>query len=395
MPDPFKASSFRADALDGEAIHWGLAAKTCLQGLGELSPAYNLGFLYVTQAFAPDLGSILTFLRATTRIQDWVGAVGHGVLAPGQEYQDGAAISVMVAALPEGSFRVFTGLTAAPEPFLSQNEEWMEHSLPVVGLVHGDPSNPMLLELLAGLSAGAQGSLVGGLTVTGDFRSQVAGNVTGGGLSGVMFGADIPVVTGLTQGCSPIGPIHCVTESLEDVVMSLDGRPALSVLKDEAGDLIARDLRRAAGYIHVALPLDTPPPPAVRVNAAPPQRPEAPTYAVRSLTGIDPRRGWLAVDDRLQPGDRMMFVRRDPNTARQDLEDMLVKLKEKVNGHPIRGGIYVSCIARGAHMFGPGSVETALISETLGDFPMVGFHTSGEISNDHLFGYSAVLTLFL
>ena len=46
---------------------------------------FNLGFLYVTDGLAPDISSILTFVRETTHIEDWVGAAGYGVFGGGQE----------------------------------------------------------------------------------------------------------------------------------------------------------------------------------------------------------------------------------------------------------------------------------------------------------------------
>ena len=40
------------------------------------------------------------------------------------------------------------------------------------------------------------------------------------------------------------------------------------------------------------------------------------------------------------------------------------------------------------------SAELVMIKETLGDFPLVGFFANGEISNDQLYGYTGVLTVF-
>jgi small ligand-binding sensory domain FIST len=60
-----------------------------------------------------------------------------------------------------------------------------------------------------------------------------------------------------------------------------------------------------------------------------------------------------------------------------------------------RGGVYYSCIGRGASLFGPDSGELKLIRETLGEFPLVGFFCNGEISHNRLYGYTGVLTLFM
>jgi small ligand-binding sensory domain FIST len=51
-------------------------------------------------------------------------------------------------------------------------------------------------------------------------------------------------------------------------------------------------------------------------------------------------------------------------------------------------------VARGAALFGDAGVETGLIRETLGEFPLIGFFANGEISRDRLYGHTGVLTLF-
>lgn len=386
MSISLKAPPFKAAI--GQADHWGLAVKAALDGLGRaegggIEPGHNLGFLYVSDRFTRDLSSILTFLRETTHIRNWVGATGTGICGGGGEIHEkdiaGGAVSVMVGAFPKDGFQVFSGLTDDVAGFLKRYEPlWAEHG-PAFGLVHADPRNPDLNDLLYALAAASDSYLVGGLTSASSGAHQIADDVTDGGLSGVLFGSEVRVLTGLSQGCSPIGGLHQVTEAWDDVVLGLDGRPALEVLKEEAGDLIARDLRRAAGYIHVGLP----------VTGS-----DTGDYAVRGLRGIDPQRGWLAVGAKLAMGDSLMFVRRDPNAAQEDMLRMLDRLKLRVGGAAIKGGIYISCVARGSHMFGPDR-EVATIHEELGDFPLTGFFAEGEICHDRFYSYTGVLTLFL
>ena len=76
---------------------------------------------------------------------------------------------------------------------------------------------------------------------------------------------------------------------------------------------------------------------------------------------------------------------------------MTTELREEIEseGHGIRGGIYVSCVARGEALFGDAGHEMALIKANLGDFPLVGFYANGEIARDTLYGYTGVLTLFI
>lgn len=359
-----------------EAGHWGLAAKACLEGIAAAAPSANIGILYATEAFGGDLSSILTFLRETTRIDRWVGAVAPGIIAGETELHAGGCLAVMVGALPEGDFRTFAGLT-------NLTGAWEKAHGPVCGLVHGDPRNPALPALVKGMAADI-GFLAGGLVSAGAAPAQLADSVVSGGLSGLMLGADIPVLAGLTQGCTPLGPQHMVTQAWDGVVVSLDGRPALDVFKQDVGELMARDLSRAAGYVHVGLPVPT----SDSVQGS-----DAGDYLVRTLLGIDPRKGWLAVGDRIDIGQRLMFVRRDPNAARADMTRMLADVRNRLAGRRPRAAFYASCIGRGRHMFGTAGAEAAMIQEALGPVPLIGFFANGEISGDRLYGYTGVLTV--
>ncbi|MBC7905324.1 MAG: FIST C-terminal domain-containing protein [Rhodospirillaceae bacterium] len=375
MPEtaPFAIAHARAE-------HWGLAAKACLEGVAG-TPA-NVGILYATEAFNQNLSSILTFLRETTRIEHWVGGVVPGLCAGGDdssdaEYMNGGALAVMTGWLPEADFRSFSGLEAAA--IMGRLGSWIATNGPCVAMVHGDPRSPGLPALVGALAAEA-GFLVGGTVSASGPPAQVADQVVSGGLSGLLLSAQVPVVTALTQGCTPIGTVHTVTEAAEGVVMKLDGRSALEVLKEEAGELIARDIRRAAGYIHVGLPV---------------AGSDRGDYLVRSLLGIDQRQGWLAVADRLEVGQKFIYVRRDPNAARTDMKRMLADITKRRQGRPVRAALYTSCVARGRHMFGTDGAELALVRKALGPVPLVGFFANGEICGDRLYGYTGVLTLVL
>ena len=74
---------------------------------------------------------------------------------------------------------------------------------------------------------------------------------------------------------------------------------------------------------------------------------------------------------------------------------MLADIKKRAGSAPVRGGLYFSCCGRGPNQFGPDSDELKMITDELGEFPLVGFFANGEISNNRLYGYTGVLTVFL
>ncbi|OAN45113.1 FIST signal transduction protein [Magnetospirillum moscoviense] len=358
--------------------HWGLAAKACLEGVGLAVAGANLGIVYVAERFAPDLSSVLTFLRETTRINAWVGAAVPGVVAGDAELRGGDAMAVMVGRLPEDSFLPFTNADLAA--FSIRMAPWLKRQGATLAMVHANPREAALPASLVAAADGI-GFLTGGLVGAAEERAQVAGQVVGGALSGLVLGAKVQAVTGLTQGCAPLGGQHLVTEAWDAALMSLDGRPAIEVLKEEAGELIARDLKRAAGYIHVALPV---------------AGSDRGDYQVRSLLGIDPRNGWLVVGDELRLGSRLMFVRRDPQTARADLARMLADVTRRLDRRRPLAAHYVTCTGRGEAMFGAAGIEAAMVQQALGpDVPLIGYFANGEISGERLYGYTGVLTVLV
>ena len=358
---------------------WAGIAKSCADQLEHLPPGANLGFVYATDALAGDLGSILTFLRERTRIADWVGSVGLGVCAPGTEYFDEPALSVLVAALPPDSHRVFPPTGASAAALLAQADGWFKRVRPMLAIVHGDPRDAEIAASIAKLAQEASLFLVGGLAAAAEAPAQIAGRLVEGGLSGVLMAPDVPVITGLTQGCSPLGPVRHITEARDNILMAIDGRPALEVFKEDIGELLSRDLRRVAGMIFAGFP--------VRGS-------DTGDYLVRNLVAIDVQRQWLAVAQAVAPGDPVLFCRRDPASAAADLGRMLRELKRRAKTAP-RAGLYFSCVARGPNLFGRESQELAMVRDILGDFPLAGFFGNGEIAHDRLYGYTGVLALFL
>jgi small ligand-binding sensory domain FIST len=367
-------------AAHGQGAAWTEAAKACTDALLPLPEGANLGFLYATEALANDLGSILAFLRERTRVQHWVGSVGLGVCGAGHEYFQAPAVSALVACWPETAFRVFGPQTSGGRALAAAEAEWFAKTHPVFGVVHGDPRDGRVVQTLAALSAEAGLFLVGGLAASsGAAPRQIAERVVEGGISGVVLSPDIAVATGLTQGCSPIGPVHRVTDARENIVMAIDDRPALEVFKQDIGELLARDLRKVGGRIFAGIP--------VRGS-------DTGDYVVRNLMAIDAERQWIAIAERMAPGDSILFCRRDAASALEDLKRMLESLKRRAPTPP-KAGLYFSCVARGPNLFAGDSEELRTIRDALGDFPLAGFFGNGEIAHDRLYGYTGVLALFL
>lgn len=375
-PEAAARERFRVAHASGD---WARAAKDCVTQLEADPGEANLGFLYVTDVLADDLPSILTFLRERTGIEDWVGTVGVGVCATGSEYFDAPAMAVMTGYFAPGSYRVFPAISADIGSFQAENGDWVAAAEPKLGLVHADPRNPRNPALIGELSDATSAFLVGGLTSSRRGYDQVAGDITRGGVSGVLFSGDVAVATGLTQGCQPIGPVHTVTTGFGNVLAELDGEEALAVLANDAGEEVNEDLADRIANVEAAFP----------VAAS-----DTGDYLVRNLIGIDVERGLLVIGERVSVGDKILFVRRGEAEAVADMSQMLAQLHRRIEGAP-KGGVYVACVGRGPAIFSPANRELDLIRREFGDFPLVGFSANGEICHNRLYGYTGVLALFL
>ena len=357
-------------------------AAQCIAALPVVDEA-TLGILYTTEPAAAVLPEITSALAMHTGIRSWVGGVGLGVCSAAAEIFEEPAAVVMTAALAPEDFRIF-GATGDPGADLPRSHAgWIERTQPILALVHADPRCPDVQRAAVETAAASGAYLVGGLLSHRCPNPLLAGTADEGGIgsngvAGLMLAPGVSVATALTQGCMPIGPVRRIDEARDNVVMVIDGRPALTVFCEDIGPELTQDLRRVGGVIFAGLP----------VTGS-----DTGDYLVRNLVAIDAGRGWVVLGAEVAAGDPILFCRRDPESAKRDMGRMVRQLAGRLSGPP-KAGVYVSCVARGAALFGDAGVETGLIRETLGDFPLIGFFANGEISRDRLYGHTGVLTLF-
>lgn len=362
-------SSPELDAAHAFAEDWREALEACLLRL-RLPKAANLGFVYFSERFGGHADAMLARLRQATAIDHWVGSVGIGVCGRGDARIDAGGIAVLAGRFDPESFRVFSGR----QPLTGGGRT------PYFAVVHADPHTPDMGELVADMAGKvSSGFVTGGLSSAREGTLQIADGVISGGISGVGFSEEVAVSTRLSQGCSPLPGRHVITQAERNIIATLDDRPALEVYKEAVGEVLARDLSRAAAFILVGLPV--------------PGR-EPNDYLARNVIGADPKNGLIAINEVVEAGRELIFLRRDGDAALQDLRRMLDELRASLPGPP-KGGLYFSCLGRGSNMFGKDSVEPQMIRETFGDIPLAGFFCSGEISHDQLYGYTGVLTLFV
>ncbi|HWI82782.1 FIST signal transduction protein [Ramlibacter sp.] len=380
----------------------------------------TLGLLYITDHYAAHAQAILDHLGAELpEVTDWAGTVGVGVSASNVEYFDEPALSVMLCAVPPDQYRVFSGVA----PLAVGDGMGFE---PHTALVHADAATADLAELIAEMAERTTtGYLFGGLASSrtqalqfavggnGNIKGQGrAGGVFRGGLSGVAFGEGVALVSRVTQGCHPVAPERVVTKADGNVMLELDGEPALDVLLRDTGISLDRP-QEAMAALRATLVGLTP-----RGSDLVSRTGDfGADVLVRHIIGLDPARNAVAVADRVEPAMRMAFCQRNAQAARADLMRICAEIREELEPqemslpvaaalaapeagagpHPARriaGAVYVSCAGRGGPHFGGPSAELQIVRRALGDVPLVGFFAGGEIARNHLYGYTGVLTVF-
>ena len=349
----------------------------CLQQLESIPTECNFGFIYATDAMSAEYPDLLQQCKRKTGIKHWLGTLGLGIIAGEKELYDQPAVSIMLAQFDLNELTMLPLIKSIGD---LDSVQWPHTFFTNFGILHGDPHYQHTQHLIEDIQQQVDECfLVGGLTSSRDQQYQVADELFSGGVSGVFFSENIPVLTNLSQGCSPLGVKYTVTRASDNVLFSLDKRPALDVLMQEFNIADVSELKQRAAEVFTGLCIP---------NS------DKSDYTVRNLVEVDLERKLFAINDRISEGDEMIFCERNEETAVKDLQQMLDNISSRLNKKP-KGGLYISCLGRGREQFGHNSEEINMIHNTLGDFPLTGFFANGEIHHNKLYGYTGVLTLFI
>lgn len=359
----------------------------------------TLGFLFLGNTLHQEAERILTILQQRTGIRRWAGTVANGIMSMDHDYRLEPAIAAMVGTFPRGSTRVFSTMDPLPGRHSGMPSPWW------TALVYGDGRHADVMSQLEQTAAQVRsGFLFGGLTEGGAEQPlpAFAGErvLRQRSLAGVAFRDDVAVQVRMAQAFKPLGGVHQITEAHDNIIVELDGQRALDVLDEEF-------------FEHHPLPL----PPNVTLAELPAVLVDMGVYrtAHAAMSGnnrqdmgqladfdlsvvedIDPSGGRLIMTVDVQTDTRLRFCVPDATAAHHDLQQMLTRLQEDIAARnlSIRGGIYISDTARGRTMFREPGAELRMIRNTLGDFPLIGYYSEGEIQREVRHTQAGLLTLF-
>ncbi|AKJ93848.1 histidine kinase [Thioalkalivibrio versutus] len=375
MTTPFRSATAPGDEP-------GALATTLIAELGEQpvrgDDQVRVGFIYLSDPLSRHARSLLKHLREGLGIDHFVGGMAMAIIGPRDELYEQPGVTLMIGEFPASSVRVIYHPVRRFEDLVQELDGFLDPQTPGRLILNADPQTESLEDILTEIGEQTAWFATGGVNSGEPGVVQIADGVSASGITGLALRDDVAIAARHSQGCTPLPGQHELTETWRNIIVRLDGQQALPAFKGIIGDVLSRDLERALGYILVGFPI---------------AGSDTGDYRVRNIIGVDLDQEVLAIGEMLEPGSQILFVRRDGQAARDDLERMLEQVRAQApNG--IRGALYVSCVGRGRHQFGQEGAELAIVQKGLGDVPLVGFFANGEIFANRLYGYTGVLTLF-
>ena len=326
-----------------------------------------------------------------------IGCSAGGVIGGGHEIEQRAGFSLTAASLPGVSVTPFhvdneslPDLDASPSAWESlvgtTPDEYPQF------LLITDPFTIRSDNLLLGLDYAFRRSVkVGGMASGGQQPGANAlmldGEVHRSGAVGLAFHGDVVIDTIVAQGCRPIGKPMNVTRCNSNVLLELDGAPAMEVLRELYEVLSDRDKELARHSLFLGVVMDEFQ-----------EYPQLGDFLIRNIAGMDPRSGALAIGERLREGQIVQFHLRDAQTSAEDLTALVNQYRDRYRETGVEGALLFSCLGRGVYLYGQPDHDTGIFRDAMGEIPVGGFFCNGEIGpvqgTTYLHGYTSSFGLF-
>ena len=357
-------------------------------GLGE-GPV-DLLLFFVGASHVRNAESMSAALRAKLVPGCLIGAGANGVVSREHEVETGPAISVVAARLPGVSIRPFLltqdiwrDALGDPEAFAAAAPGAADAE---VVLLLADPFSLDMERVLAAFHRHARGVRIAGGMASAAPRPR--GNILllndwashEGGVAVALHG-DIRADVIVSQGCRPVGPMLTVTRAEGNLILELDGQPAVERAEQALRALAESEREALQNGLYVGRP--------ARSGAE-----GRGDWLIRNLLGADRARGAIAVADMIGERERVRLHVRDRETAREDLEMLLSP--QAFDARP-QAALLFACNGRGRGLYGRPDGDLSLLQKSLGNVPAGGMFCAGEIGpvgeRNFLHGHTASIVI--
>lgn len=354
----------------------------------------DLVFLFISGHHAAAYARVSEWLSEELGDVLLVGCSAAGIIGGGHELEGREAVSLLAGWLPGVRARV--GHVAEFLP--ATTEEWVEH----LELTPHEKCHFLLLAdaitcdidvVLHSLDSSFPGmKKVGGLANAGRDDQPATlfahGEALAGGAVVVALQGACELEVVVAQGCRPVGEPLIVTRARGNVIRELNaGRPA-DVLRKIYDGMNARDLALFNTSMFLGVDLgseDT----RSRYGHG--------DFLIRTILGIDPDSGALAVDSKIETYQVVQFHMRDRDSAAEYLKERLRELSRSAAAARIRGALLFSCSGRGERLYGTPDHDSERFMRRFGVTPLAGFFSAGEVGpvgdRSCLHGYTSVFAV--
>lgn len=357
----------------------------------------DLVLVFVAGHQPADLPRVASGLRGWAGDALIVGCTSSGVVGGEHEDEEGPALALLAGVLGDVELTVAHLDQAILPPVTASRETWWRltgirpESSPCF-LLLADPYSFDVEHCVRGLDRAYPGAaIVGGLSAAGEqpgaTRLLAEADIHGSGALLVACTGDIALDTLVAQGCRPVGDPLFVTRSDDNRIRELDGRSPREVV----ADLYARldDEDRAlfnARQVFLGLAL---------TGQGQPLGPG--DFLARSIIGLDPESGELAVGARPAPNSVVQFQLRDAATAAADLARQLEGHRAAGRRSAPDAALMLSCVGRGQGLYGVANHDSSLVRRAFPELPLAGMFCAGEVGPvkgaTFVHGYTTVLGL--
>ena len=369
------------------------ATREALEGLVDGAPDFAM--VFASPHHLGEAGTVLETVQNVAGALPAIGCVGESVLAGRREVESGPAVAVWLASglaklgdvrtfhmefLKTESGGVFSGWRFDLEPSGAN-------------ILIADPFTFPVDLLLRHLNENAPATrIVGGMASGGiQFRESrlfLDERVVHEGAVGVRL-SGVEVRTLVSQGCRPVGSPFTVTGADGPLITELGGRPPLERLQELVAALEPGDRERIETGVQVGRVIQESGKTELGMG----------DFLVRSLAGVDPETGAIAVGDQVQVGETVQFHVRDAASADEDLRSVLGRELRTLGVRRPSAALLFTCNGRGSRLFDRPDHDASLVSSALHDAPLAGFFCAGELGpvggKNFLHGFTASLLLFL
>ncbi len=352
----------------------------------------DLVMFFATPEFARSTDRIISTLQEAWPEALILGSTAAGILHPTARPSARPGIVAVAAALPGTMLAPFTMDLDDFEqkPIALENWQNLLERVPDPQLLimFADPFTTPVREILSSLQILAPGVPVIGGLASGARRPGGHILVSGpekqrSGLVGVALSGNVRADVLVSQGCRPIGELHVITRTKGNVILELNGKPAMDSLQDMVNTISSDERQQIEEGLMIGQAVDSP---SDQYNRG--------DFLIRPVIGVDHKNGSIATAGEVIKGQRIRFHIWDDSLT----DDLQLLLVPQIWDAPAAGGFLFGSWPRNSSHQSRLGISIRQITQSLGSsVPIGGFFSAGEIAPlrgmNYLHMHSATLTL--